>query len=344
MCAKYNVDAFRKTFSFATKDLTRYYPGHMHKGLKQLQSKLPLVDLILEVHDGRIPFSGRNPHFTSVIKVRPHILVLNKIDLADLSHKAVIEEKLRQQGVDKILYTNCKDSVHHTIKHEIVPLVTEMVDSSPRYHRSGEDHYNLLVIGVPNTGKSTLINSMRRLNLGRGRSKAAAVGGVAGITRSVMERIKISDKPPIYVLDSPGILTPQAQTVEEATKLAVCACMKDSLVGEELIADYLLFWLNQHRKFEYVDFYNLPCATDTILELLAFIAKQNNSTQKRRNFDGTGYTVLPNFARAAQIFLQDFRKGRLGKVLLDQNKIMTVDGEVYPDLQQPSHPNPQMLI
>merc|ERR1712038_27351 len=145
------------------------------------------------------------------------------------------------------------------------------------------------------------------MHLGRGRSKASAVGGVAGITKSVLERIKISDKPPIYVLDSSGILTPQAQSVEEATKLAVCACMKDSLVGEEHIADYLLFWLNKHRKFQYVDFFNLPTATDEILELLAFIAKENNLTQKRRKQDGMGYAIKPNFLEAAKIFLRAFR-------------------------------------
>jgi len=218
-----NTKAFRKTFRFIDKNLTQYFPGHMSSGLRNLQKKLQVCDCVVEVHDARIPFSGRNPQFDDVLNLRPHILIMNKKDATDMQHKDKIISQIHQHS-DKtqVLYTNCRKPLEKVLNKELVPLISKLIKSSPRYHRENEEQYNLLIIGVPNVGKSSLINALRSVHLhpeeladGKKRIKAAPVGAVAGITRSVMERIKICSSPPIYMYDSPGILTPQVSSVEK---------------------------------------------------------------------------------------------------------------------------------
>lgn len=315
---------FRNAFTFANKEIAYYFPGHMARGMKQMQQKLKNIDAIIEVHDARIPFSGRNPNFDTTINLRPHMLILNKMDLTDMSQSDKVIEKLKTQGVNKVLYTNCQKQFHLSIKKHFLPAVLDILGSEARYHRSHTDNYNLLVIGVPNVGKSSFINALRRTHLKKGR--ATRVGGVPGITRSVAEKIRVLEKPEIYVYDSPGILSPNVDSIEVGMKLAACSTLKDHLVGEDLIADYVLFWLNKNQQFRYVQYFNLPEPTDDIFEVLAFIAKSKNFSQKTTSSTGSGvqYQIRPNFVRAAQWFIGAFRNGLLGKFNLDVDQMCEV--------------------
>lgn len=311
------IKGLRKQFAFATKDVTHYFPGHMAKGMNQMQRKLKHVDCIIEVHDARIPFSGRNARFEEALLIRPHLLILNKMDLTNLKYRQRVEEKIREeQNIKNILYTNCKEDLNRTVKHKILPTVMKMIDEAPRYHRVEERDYNLLIIGVPNVGKSSLINALRRTNLKKG--KATPVGGVAGITRSVLEKIRVCDHPRTYVFDTPGILNPMVDSVDVGMKLALCANLKDSLVGEDMIVDYMLHWLNVHQEFGYVQYYGLTEPTDVLYEFLTHIAKTRNMIMKVRGTTG-GYIYKPNFTQVAQLVLRDFRSGLLGKFNLDMD-------------------------
>ncbi|XP_044879237.1 mitochondrial ribosome-associated GTPase 1 isoform X3 [Mauremys mutica] len=213
-------------------------------GLRQMKESLRKVDCLIEVHDARIPFSGRNPAFQESLGIRPHLLVLNKMDLADLTHKAKILERLEQEGLKNILFTNCvKDE---NVK-KVIPLITDLVSNSQRYQRVENMEYCIMVIGVPNVGKSSLINSMRRLHLKKG--KASRVGGEPGITKAVLTRIQVSERPLMYLLDTPGVLAPRIESVEAGMKLALCGAIRDHLVGEGIMADYLLYTLNKQQQF-----------------------------------------------------------------------------------------------
>lgn len=309
---------FRQSFKVVDKALLRWFPGHMGKGMKQMQQKLKSVDCIIEVHDARIPLSGRNPDFKySISGLKPHILVLNKMDLADLRYKPAIEEKIKreQSNISKIIYTNCKDSLCPDVK-QIVPTAMSLIKKSNRYNRSETVDFRIMVIGVPNVGKSSLINSIRSTVLGK--KSAAHVGAVAGITRSVQNQIKVSHDPLIYVLDTPGVLSPTIRNVETGLKLALCATLQDHLVGEEVIADYLLYWFNKNNNFDYVSYLNCDEPTDDIRIALAKAAIHRKASIKYKNFDGA-YIYRPDMQGMAKNFLNAYRTGVFGKTLLDND-------------------------
>ncbi|XP_064626778.1 mitochondrial ribosome-associated GTPase 1-like [Lineus longissimus] len=314
---------FREAFTFVNKNSTTWFPGHMHKGMMQLQAKLKDIDCIIEVHDARIPFAGRNPNFQTHLMVRPHILVLNKMDLADLSRRKEVEQRLKDEGVKTVLYTDCRDNKDKVIKSQLIPTALNLIKNSERYHRTEETTYNMLVIGIPNVGKSSLINKLRNLNRKINPGKASQVGAVPGITRSVMEKIIVCDQPKIYVRDSPGILDPSVKDVHVGMKLAVCATLKDHLVGEEIVADYMLYWLNKLDNFQYVDYFGLKNPTDDILQFLMEVAKKYNFSRKHRSVEGGGVQMRPDLGRAAHFALKAFREGKLGKVMMDVDYIYT---------------------
>ncbi|CAH1162853.1 unnamed protein product [Phaedon cochleariae] len=315
MTGELAAHSFRSTFKVIDKDLLRWFPGHMGKGLKQMQFKLRSVDCVIEVHDARIPISGRNADFKySISGVKPHILVLNKVDLIEEAFIPKIQKRLRSEH-ENIVFTHCRNQQCLGLK-KLFPLAQELINKSDRYNRSSEEDYNIMIIGVPNVGKSSLINVLRAKHLGRG--NATLVGAIPGVTRSVLHKIKMCEKPLIYMLDTPGILTPDIASIETGLKLAVCATIADHLVGEKIIADYLLYWLNKHEHFNYVNFFKMEKPLDNILEVLSHISKIHNRTLKIRDFHNN-YVIRPNLDAAATLMLRAFRNGNLGKLMLDED-------------------------
>lgn len=308
---------FRNVYKAVDKNLVHWFPGHMGKGLREMQRKLKMVDCVIEVHDARIPYSGRNTDFKhTVTGVRPHLLILNKKDLADSRTFSTMNNEIRKnEGIDHVLFTNCKDQTCDGIK-SILPTTKQLIANSNRFNRNEANEFNLMIIGVPNVGKSSLTNVLRNRHL---RAKGASqVGAVAGVTRSVLTRIKISERPLIYMYDTPGILEPQIKNLEHGMKLASVSCMQDHLVGEIQIADFILYWLNKNGFFAYVELMSLKEPTDSIQEALVAASTALNRTVKYRHPDGT-MKVRPDFDYAARHLIKAFRDGRLGKFNLDHN-------------------------
>lgn len=309
------VFKLREAYKAVDKNAVHWFPGHMGKGLRQMQQKLKMVDCVIEVHDSRIPYSGRNTDFKHTITgVRPHILILNKKDLSDKQTYGNLENEIKKnEGIDHVLYSNCKDQACEGIR-SIIPTAKKLIQNSNRFNRSEQPEYNLMIIGVPNVGKSSLTNVLRNRHL---KVKGASqVGAIAGITRSVLTRIKISEKPLIYMYDTPGILTPHIKDLEHGMKLASVSCMQDHLVGEIQIADYILYWMNKNGFFGYVELMNLPGPTDAIEEVLLSGAKMLNRTLKYKHPDGS-IKIRPDFDLAARHFIRAFREGQLGRFNLD---------------------------
>ncbi|XP_018580675.1 mitochondrial ribosome-associated GTPase 1 isoform X2 [Scleropages formosus] len=311
-----NASTFREVFDFGGREVAHWFPGHMAKGLRQMKASLRKVDCVIEIHDARIPFSGRNPLFQESLNIRPHLLILNKMDLADSSSQQRILRGLKKDGVRNVLFTSCVQHNDENLK-KVVPLVTDMIGSGPRFHREEEWDFCLMVIGVPNVGKSSLINALRRIHLKKGR--ASKVGGEPGITRAVLNRIQICERPRMYLLDTPGVLPPKIESVETGMKLALCGTILDHLVGEDVMADYLLFTLNRLGQFSYVDKYSLGEPSDDIHDVLKRIAVKLGKTKRVRALTGVGdvTVMMPNYSAAAYDFIRAFRRGELGKVVLD---------------------------
>ncbi|NWU71458.1 MTG1 GTPase, partial [Pterocles burchelli] len=313
----------RERFDFGGRDVASWFPGHMAKGegLEQGGLELPLT-LLSGAH---IPLSGRNPMLQEVLGMRPQVLVLNKMDLADPRRQLVsVKAGLAGGPLGTVVRHQECLCLHRAavpallcVSLQIVPLVAQLVGESPRYHRAESTEYSILVIGVPNVGKSSLINSLRRLHLRKG--KATAVGGEPGVTKAMLTRIQVCEKPLMYLVDTPGVLPPKLGDMETGMKLALCGAIRDHLVGEDIMADYLLYTLNKQQQFRYVQRYGLAKACDDIEAVLKHMALAQGWTQKVKVLTGTGnvnVTTL-NYSAAAYEFLRDFRAGRLGRVTLD---------------------------
>jgi len=286
----------------------------MNKGLKQMQQQLKNVDCILEVHDARIPISGHFADYSRTLTgLKPHIFVLSKKDLADTSCTSDVVSALNRDGLSNIILTNLKDQNCKGTR-KILPLAKKLIKNSNRYNRTEEESYSMMVIGVPNVGKSSLINRLRNRHLRKG--KATQVGAVAGITRSVLTRIKISEDPMIYLLDTPGILIPTIKDVHTGLKLALVGCIQDHILGSYTLADYLLYWLNRHNRFEYVEKLGLQEPNDDITYVLVYIAAKLRKTVRLKGYDGRA-DIKPDLNFAAEYFLNLFRKGELGSYCLD---------------------------
>ncbi|KAI3363154.1 hypothetical protein L3Q82_011803 [Scortum barcoo] len=270
-----------------------------------------------------IPFSGRNPVFQETLSVRPHLLILNKMDLADLSNKQRILKQLEKKEIRNVLFTDCLKQRDDNVK-KLLPMVVDIIESTPRFNRDENTNYCLMVIGVPNVGKSSLINSLRRTNMKKGAyykvlGRASRVGGEPGITKAVLTKIQVCERPIMHLLDTPGVLPPKIESVETGMKLALCGTILDHLVGEDIMADYLLYSLNKLEKFSYVEKYDLREPSDDIQYVLKRIAVKLKKTQRVKAITGVGNitVTIPNYSAAAYDFIRAFRKGELGQVMLD---------------------------
>jgi mitochondrial GTPase 1 len=289
----------------------------MNKGLKQMQQKLKLVDCIIEVQDARIPLSSRNDEFRHTVGgLKPHILVFNKKDLITKRDQTKIIDRVKAEDttIQHVIFTNCKDQKCDGVR-KLMPLAQELIVNSNRYNRSLEEDHAVMIIGVPNVGKSSLINILRNRHLKK--KGASAVGAIPGITRSVLNRIKICEDPLMYLLDTPGILAPNIKDTETGLKLALCACLQDHQVGEDIIADFLLYTLNKLSNFKYVELMGVAGPTDRIDEVLIAGALKLEKTIKLKNHLGD-IVVRPNTLIAAQHMIKHFRIGWFGKMSLDE--------------------------
>ncbi|ETN63266.1 mitochondrial GTPase 1 [Anopheles darlingi] len=286
---------FRTCFPAVPRELLNWFPGHMGKGMKQMQQKLKQIDCVIEVHDARIPLTGRNKDFrTTVSGIKPHILVLNKQDLIERRTADAILQRLRQQDgeTENIIFTNCKNQNCSGVRR-VVPLAQELICGSDRYNRATEKDFCIMIIGVPNVGKSSLINALRNRHLHR--KGASQVGALAGVTRSVLNRIRISQDPSVYLLDTPGILQPNIGDTETGLRLAL-------------------------QNFRYVELLGLTEPTDSIAEALVGGAVHHGKTIRMKQLDGT-VAIRPDVVAAAKLMLKAFRTGALGRIMLDEDKI-----------------------
>ncbi|TKR72457.1 hypothetical protein L596_019896 [Steinernema carpocapsae] len=313
----------RESFDVPTAfDYRTWFPMHMGVQMKKMEGKLRTVDLIVEVHDARIPISGRNPDFyQKLYAVRPHILVMNKMDLVDMKkYKEPVEEYYRARGVNHILWTNCKRRLAKSLK-DVQALMLECLRSDHRFNRAVKTEYQVMVVGIPNVGKSSLINSLRSTNLGHKHS-AVVEGSRPGVTTRVQNRVRILDRPPVYILDTPGVLNPYARSVEETMKLALCDLILESATNPYYVADYLLYWLNRNGDTSYVDVLMIAGGpTDDIKKVLLEICKAQDLRIKTM-MSGTGYAERWDFDKATKIFISMFRSGKLRDNMLDKRELL----------------------
>lgn len=201
---------FRKTFAHGSKIF--WYPTHQSRALRQLKQGLHHIDLVVEVRDARIPLTTINTEFDDILGNRDRLVVYNKSDLANPQMKSNIVQKLKEYRREDIIFTTAKQG------QNVRKIIDYAIDKCKRDPISFP-YLSIVVIGVPNCGKSTLINALRKFGVNKG--KVTPVGKRAGVTTAIQTRVKIVEDPPIYLVDTPGIFNPLVTTPIEGLKIAL---------------------------------------------------------------------------------------------------------------------------
>ncbi|POM70269.1 Calcium-activated potassium channel subunit alpha-1, partial [Phytophthora palmivora] len=246
-CVFIKMSAFRSKFLYPAK--VNWFPGHMALARRQMVAQMDAVDVLIEVRDARIPWSSANPVLEEAFgKSKPRLVVFNKSDLANSNMQQRVEKQCKSQlgEATDCLFTS-------VTKGKRLHAILQWCNKHSQAQFKSTAGSMAMVVGIPNVGKSSLINEFRRLSnsqkLAKGR-KRATVGPTPGVTVR-NDIIKVNDKPAVYVVDTPGVMLPNIPSSETGMRLALTGAIKDEVVGTELIADYMLFLLNQMKSTRY---------------------------------------------------------------------------------------------
>lgn len=279
----------------------QWYPGHMTKARRMMQENIKLIDLIIELVDARIPLSSRNPDIDELGKNKARILLLNKADLADPEGNRAWTEYFRNKGLH-VLEINAKTGAG--IK-SIQGLVQEACkEKLERDRKRGiiNRPVRAMVVGIPNVGKSTFINSFA----GKACTKT---GNKPGVTKG-KQWIRLNKT--LELLDTPGILWPKFEEQTVGMRLAFIGSMNDEiLIVRELALELLQTILKDYpEKLQERYEVELPDAKDGqgAISVLKEIARVRKCCLKGEE---------PDYDRAAALFIEDFRSGRLGRISLE---------------------------
>lgn len=273
-----------------------WFPGHMKKNLDTMKDNIKKIDVVLYVLDSRAPFSCLNPKIDEIVENRTILYVLNKIDLIERSDADKIANFFKKQNKNVITLQATASSNKVILLNKLKELVSAKYES--RKSKGVEPVFKVMVIGTPNTGKSTIINTLYG-------QKKAITGNRAGVTKA-NQWVKITDN--FVLLDTPGTLWPRLDNEIIATNLAFIGSIKTEVLDQEELgfelAKYLIANHAQmlERRYGVSDFNQEPISIyDQILKKMGCIIK--------------GGEV--DYNRGATKIIDDFRSGRIGKICLD---------------------------
>ncbi len=273
-----------------------WYPGHMKKTKEQIQANLNLIDVIIEVLDARMPFSSKIKDLDEILLKKPRILVFTKYDLCDQDKTKKFIEFYQQQGY----IVCCCDLMKGMGIKKIIDSCEQLFQKENEQRKKKgmkERSVRALIVGVPNVGKSTLINRL----VGK---KATAVGNRPGITKQV-SWIRINPK--IELLDTPGILWPKLEDQYSAHILALFSSIKEEILEKEELAVFALSILEEQYKDSLYHRYSFEENLD-LVEKLDQIAKKRGAIMRGGIID---------YEKVYHIILQDLRTGAFGPITLD---------------------------
>ncbi|ETT85837.1 ribosome biogenesis GTPase YlqF [Viridibacillus sp. FSL R5-0477] len=275
----------------------QWFPGHMAKARRQVTEQLKLVDIIFELIDARLPLSSRNPMLDEVIHQKTRLLILNKADMADevqtrkwidyfesKGHRAVAINSLDGKGLNKVTKA----------AQELLAEKWDRMRSKGMKPRA----IRAMIVGIPNVGKSTLINRLAKKNI-------AKTGNTPGVTKS-QQWIKFGKE--LELLDTPGILWPKFEDQEVGYKLALTGAIKDTITNMDDLAIYGLNFLSKHYKGRMEERYKFSEVSEDLVETY------NHIGQLRRVY-ATGGEI--DYDQVAELIVRDIRNQQLGKLTFD---------------------------
>jgi ribosome biogenesis GTPase A len=275
-----------------------WYPGHMKKTKDLLQENLKLVNIVIEVIDARIPIASKNPDFDQLFRDKKRLIVLNKYDLADPNLNKVWEEYYRSMGWSVVLYNSTNNKELRKLENAIADASKEITE---RYRKKGIQNKTIkaMIVGIPNVGKSTLINSLAR-------RKSAKTGNMPGVTKG-KQWIHLTGN--IDLLDTPGILWPKFDDEQGALHLAFTGAIKDEvLVLEEIALKFVEKMEELNKTDAILEKYQIEKG-EKPLDILDNIAFKKGFIINRTEID---------YLRVANLLLNDYRSGKLGLITLEK--------------------------
>ena len=289
-----------------------WYPGHMLKTKKQIIEDLKLIDVVVEIVDARIPISSQNPDIREIIKNKKRIILLNKFDLADDKQNNLWVEKFKREGIPAIL-TNSNSGIGiNNVSREIKKIMQDELDKSAEKGRVGRI-IRVLVLGIPNVGKSSFINRITN-------KTSAIVGNKPGVTRQ-KQWIRVKDSN-IEILDTPGVLWPKFESEKVALNLAYTGTIKDDILEKVEVAYSLLKFMLENYFENIINTYKLD--KQEVEEILS-----NDNNPENENI----YQIMEMIGRkrgaiksggiiddekVSNIILDDFRTGKLGRITIEK--------------------------
>lgn len=276
-----------------------WYPGHMAKTKREIKEKLPLIDVVYEVVDARMPISSKVIDIDDIIKNKPRILIMTKYDMCDKSQTDKIIKYYKEKGysvlpVDLIKNTNVNLIIKETSKvSDIINVERKKKGLKPK------QSVRALVIGAPNVGKSTLINRL----VGK---KKTVTGNKPGVTKQ-LSWIRVGSN--IELLDTPGILWPKLENQEHAYNLAALSSVKEEVVDLQDLSIYILHKLNELYPNYLEKRYGITTISDDIIATLEEIGNRRGAKISGGEID---------YDKVYSIIIRDLKEGLIGPVTLDR--------------------------
>lgn len=281
----------------------QWYPGHMAKAKRQVSEQLKKVDVVFELVDARIPYSSRNPMIDDVIKQKPRVVILNKKDMTNLKELEKWEIYFKNEG----FYPVAVDAKHgKNLKNVEVEAIKATQEKFDREKAKGlkPRAIRAMIVGIPNVGKSTLINKLAKRSI-------AETGNKPGVTKQ-QQWIKVGKS--LQLLDTPGILWPKFEDEEVGKKLSLTGAIKDSIVHLDEVAIYGLNFMIKHDVSALKRHYNIDTHEDAeILDWFDAIGRRRGLLQKGNEVD---------YESVIELIINDMRNAKIRTYCFDILKEM----------------------